>query len=216
MLQFLFLALLAVGNALCLSTYSVGVSNQTSVVVTSSQHGFTNDKIAVHAYNGSGARVADTAFTKAIDPYTYEVTVTFGSSFSGTVKLTGAFTTADVTNAARDFDAGTVTGQKIVQICSTCTLANPAFAGAGTKKYFGAGSVTYQAVAGRMSTVLVYLDAGQLVFQVARSAEAGTITSGKGIVRVGVGIPTGAERLHDLVFPSTQNAPTITERRGWL
>lgn len=218
MLQFLFLALLVVSNALCLSTYSLGVSNQTSVVVTNAQHGFNSDKIAVHVYNSSGTRLADSVFTKAVNGGTYEVTVTFGSSFTGTVKLTGPFTEAGVTNAARDFDAAAIAGLKSVQICSTCTAANPAFAGAGAKKYFSSGPITYAAAGSVASKVLVYLDAGKLVFQVGTAAEAGEITGGPGVVRVQAGgFPQGVEPLHELNFTSQPgSAPTVTEKRGWL
>lgn len=216
--SFLFLAVLFVSNAFSLSTYALSVSNQSSVVVASSQHGFNSDKIAVHVYNAQGDRLPDSVFTKSVNPSTFSASITFASPFTGTVKLTGPFTESGVTNAQRDFDAAVIQGEKAVKICSACTANNPAFAGAGTKKYYSVGSVSYVAPATVASAVFVYLDAGRMVFQVGSAAEAGSVSGGPAEVRVqSGGFPSGVERLHELSFTSQpSSAPTITERRGWL
>lgn len=215
--MFILLVLLA-SNAFSLSTYTLSVKNQTSVVIASSQHTFNSDKIAAHVYNLLGDRLPDSVFTKTVDPSTFAVTLSFSGAFTGTVKLTGPFTESGVTNAQRDFDAAVVSGEKAVKICSSCSSVNPAFAGAGVKKFYSGGSITYTAPATVASSVFVYIDAGKVVFQVGSSAEAGSVSSGAGEVRVQAGsFPSGVERLHELSFDSQSgSAASITERRGWL
>lgn len=212
------LALVLVANAFSLSTYTASVSAQSSVTIANSQHGFGTDKIAAHVYNTLGDRLPDAVFVKSVDASTFSVTLTFASPFTGTVKLTGPFSEAGVTNAQRDFDAALTAGEKSVKICSSCSPVNPAFAGAGVKKFYSGGSIKYFAPAAVASSVFVYIDGGKVVFQVGSSAEAGAITEGPGEVRIGgSGFPAGVEKLFELAFTSQPNSsPTIVDKRGWL
>lgn len=99
----LFLALAL--QALAIDTFTQSVSSQTSITITAATHGLSSSKIAVSVYNSGGVLQPTNSYTPVV--YTDKtVTVSWGSSFTGTVKLRAAFPGPDTEDAFKLGNSG--------------------------------------------------------------------------------------------------------------
>lgn len=212
-----FSLLLTLAPAFGVTSVAYKIGGATNVSIPNSYHNFNSANIGVAVFDLNGARIPDSTYSKSINTSTYQVDLTFSSATSGAVKLYGAFGSADVTNASKDFDAAFPNATS-VYVCSTCTPSNWALAGGGTRKYWNATSLGYFAASGVGSVVYVYLDGGRLVFQVGTSAEAGTVSNSLAQVRIqSGGFPSGVEQLHKITFSGDGvTAPVRVEHRAWM
>ncbi len=106
------------------SVYSQGFTSVTSVAIANSQHGMGSTNFGVHVQNTSGSRFAPSEISSVgINTSTYEVTITFPSAKSGTVKLYGPFNSD--TSHDRDFkvEINGTDSQKL-HVCRDCTTTN--------------------------------------------------------------------------------------------
>jgi hypothetical protein len=107
--------------------YSGSITSATSsMTITQSQHGFRSYKLGLAIYDGSGVRLATTAYSYSIDHSSYDISLSFSPSISsGTVEVWGAYDGADTT-ASTDFKVGTAfTGIYLLQACASCGGFNP-------------------------------------------------------------------------------------------
>lgn len=136
------LALLALSiPAFSLTTYETSVTNQTTITVTNSQHGMNSKYFGVHVYNASSERVQPSGspgYSYTIDSSSYELVVTFTSSFTGTVKLLGGFS---LTSHARDFavSVGSDVLGGYMRVCDDCSATDYALRSWSGKSWFTAG-----------------------------------------------------------------------------
>ena len=109
-----------------LSTYSHSVSSPVTVsTITSSQHGFSSSKLGIRAYNSDAVRLAASAYSWTISTSTKTVVVSFTSSFTGTIAVTGPLDRE--TAGSGDFagEAGNSGGgEHFVRICNNCGSSN--------------------------------------------------------------------------------------------
>ena len=112
-------------------TYNV-TSTISSLVVPYATHGIANDQIAAVIINAAGAKISTGDYTKSVDPYTYEVTLTFSPSQANgaVVYLKGPYNGSDTT-ASTDFQVTSVTGG--LRVCTACST--PAQRSYNSKKY---------------------------------------------------------------------------------
>ncbi|PWU04365.1 MAG: hypothetical protein C5B51_16950 [Terriglobia bacterium] len=100
------------------TTYTTSVTSSLGVTITNSQHGFNSSQFGVLIYNQDGVKQPTTAYSW-ITGSNYDVTVSFASTFTGTVKLVGVY--SSLTTADQDFKL-TRNGSSLSQlyVCDGC------------------------------------------------------------------------------------------------
>jgi hypothetical protein len=93
------IALLACASGQAMTTWQGNYTAATTATITNATHGIGNGMIAVVCTTGAGTRLTLDQVSWTVDQSTYEVDITFGSSFTGTVKLSGPWPSSDTSNS---------------------------------------------------------------------------------------------------------------------
>ncbi|HEU0119249.1 MAG TPA: hypothetical protein VFQ91_01905 [Bryobacteraceae bacterium] len=166
--------------ALALSSYERTVVSATSTTITNAQHGFGSKYLAVLVYDSESIRVqpgSTPGYSYSIDPSTYSVTVTFSSSFTGTVKLIGPFTGTTSSNSDFQVSIGVESGAGILRVCGDCTSVYYALRSWGGKSWYSAGPTTLTlTAAGGGGVWRSWLENQKVVFGYSYSGVGGAAT----------------------------------------
>jgi len=101
------------------STYTTNISSTNSTAITNAQHGLNSPAYSVLVYNSSGTKQPTSAYSWTVDQNTYAVTITFNSTFTGTVKLVATY--PNFTSADQDFKVTVSPGDPThLKVCSGC------------------------------------------------------------------------------------------------
>jgi len=215
-------------------TYAVTNENSLSIPYSSSSnstnHQFASTKLGMSVYDNSGALVLPGyGYTKAQNTSTFDITITFSSSFTGTVKLFGIFDPD--TTASGDFavtkGVGTPTNQ--LEVCASCSMSSYArrYSSATGKYHLGVRKVSfYQPHTITYATVYVWLDSNnRVVFgTTSNSTGAGEYCTAGGqgncLIQWAVtGYPAGVQHLGHATFTDSQytegNFGAVTDDRSW-
>jgi hypothetical protein len=205
-------ALLAASVSLASTTYTQQVSNVTTVTIPGSVHHLGCLQYSIRGYDSNGVRQPSSAFSSTRDVTTYDATVSFPSSFTGSVKLQGCFS---ATSAATDFQVAASAGT--ITVCSSCT--DPAYADRlyGTQRY--AATIAYTLTSnsdGQSGTAWVYLDpaTARTIFAVSSASGVGTASPGARVVYSATGFPDGAVPLATVAYTSS-GFTTVTDYRSF-
>jgi hypothetical protein len=167
-LPFLFSLLLFACPAFAQWTpYSASVSSETSKYVAAATHGKGSSGLAIRVVDNSGNTVARTSYTPSIDA-SGNVTVTWPASFTGSVKIYGAFTG---TSNDRDYKADfgvTESDYGKVTVCADCTSGNYAYRELAGRRIAMGRSIVYEhggMGCGLSQTIRVFIDTdGKVTF----------------------------------------------------
>jgi hypothetical protein len=189
---FMALGLSAALTATSLSEYTRSVTNATSTTITGAQHNMGSVNYAIGVFDSNGVRQSESNYTVSKDSITYNVTISWASAFTGSVKLVGA---ADNDTAGDDqfkLQNGS-NGTASIVICPSCTMS------AWERKTWSSlsyvSSVTSEATDaaggfGCNGTVYVYIYNRRLTF--AHSVSASCINVTKANKTQGSSYPSGS------------------------
>lgn len=201
-------------SAQALTTSTKTFSSVTSVTVTQAEHGFSSPSIGVNVLDSSGDAITDR--TVAIDPLTYNVTVTFPTAQSGSVKVVG-IVPADTTDAW----TATVSGADFT-ICNGATTSSPQVKTYNNKRHVCATPLTFtRANSATSGTLRVYRDMStyKIVFGVSFSTGGGSVYSNPyAEVRNNVSsFPAGSVPLYQISLPAGSSFTGVDpiDKRPW-
>lgn len=169
---------------------SHGVSNATSITVTSSQHGCTSAAIGARFVTSAGVQVLN--YTFSVNASTFAATATWTTSQSGTLHLLCGMPTAATSNPFAKSSSTTE-----VTVGAGASLTDVQRLNAGGKGYVTTNPVTYHKNTNAARTVYVYL-ADKLTFCESESTPVGYISAHAGehvqvIGGCGAGWPNAGE-----------------------
>lgn len=204
-------ALLAVSAGFASTTYTQSVSSVTSVTIPGTTHNLGCQQYGIRVYDSNGVRQPTSAYTASINSSTFDATVTFGSSFTGTVKLQGCYS---LTSASTDFQVTDSASE--IMVCADCSDSAPAvrtylgewFADPGVVNFISNGDQT-------TATIWVYLDlfTGHVTFGVSAASGIGSPTSGGRVVYNATGFPDPSVPLATVAYSSVFG--TVTDERNF-
>lgn len=210
------------GPAFSTTYYQQSVNNQTSVTITNATHGIGGSPIAVRVYNNSGVRQPTSTYSVSVNG-SYDVTVSWGSSFTGTVKLSG-FYTSD-TNNENDFKPTLGTSSPPYgnidqfRVCYGCGDSVHESVRTASRKYIMWGNGVYQHTTGAC-TLRVYIEDNRLKFGLSAGSGScsGAIVEGSGQVENNVSsFPSGSVKIGEASTASSGNKLYgLSDLRPWL
>lgn len=176
--------------ALAVSTHSHAVNGSTAVTITNAQHGMGSQYFGVHVYDNNDQRIQPSGspgYSYSINASTYAVTVSFGSTFTGTVKITGPFTTH--TSDSRDFAPSIVVSSGgFFKVCAGCTTTDYALRSYSGRSWYQANPSTLTlGASGNGGTVYVWLEGDKVVYGYTYTWEGSAWCTSPCEMRSGVG-----------------------------
>jgi len=207
------------GLAFGSTTYVQSINNQSSVTITGSTHNLGSDKFGVRVYDSNGVLKATDFFEYTINSSTYDVSITFDSSHTGEVKLTGNF--ASDTSNVWDWKVTKTTGSGVDKafVCGSCTDSDFARRTVSSKAYVALGMYTYTHNSSTAEgTLRVYLLDNKLVFGLSGSSSQvdGSTSGAHAKVEYSVSsFPTGAVQLASVTYDAQNRLGTVTDLRPW-
>lgn len=202
-----------------LTTYTQSYTGVTSVTIAGSTHGLGCSAYTVTPRDSGNVKLPTSYFSYTKDTSTYNVTVTFSGSFTGSVALQGCFSP---TSASTDFEP-TAPSSYTVNICSSCTTSAYAarsytLSGSWMKWYVATQSFSVDAINdATVGTARIWLDPVTTSLQVGVSGSSGGVyvVSNQGYVLYNVSafpalcVPIATVPYNHGVFG------TITDNRPW-
>lgn len=144
------------------------VTSSTTYTRTNAQHGMGSKYFGVHVYDNSGNRVQPSGspgYSYTINASTYQLDITFTTTFSGTVKLIGGF--SGLTSHSRDFavSVGYDSYGGYMRVCDDCTLTNFALRSWSSKTWFTADKTSLRlSSTGGGGTWRAWLENSKVIF----------------------------------------------------
>lgn len=202
--------------------YTHSITAQTSVTITNNQHQLNTHEIGIQCFNGSGTLVRTTEYSRSINATTFEVVLTFNSSFTGSCQL--LYVPYSDTTGSNDFKVSTSydNGTPKLTVCSTCSTTAPARRTHSGKRYLMRGDsvLTLTNYSGSTVTVRVYLKDNQIFFGVSVPSTdvAASVAGGNVVISYDVqSVPSDALGLGEVNLLSTNLWQNVNDLRptGW-
>jgi hypothetical protein len=162
-----------------MTKWNSSYTSVTSATITNSQHGIGSQMIGVVCIPTGGTALTLSQVSWTINASTYAVDISFNSSFTGTVYLSGPWPSSDTSNST-DFQVAIGSSNSsnlwVCELCGTWTARrtvsgfSPVAANAGMALQWLDTSVS--------QTVYVYLDGNQIMFGLSESTCGGSQWTG--------------------------------------
>jgi hypothetical protein len=208
--------LAAVAPTRAMTKWSAPYSGVTYVALTASTHGISSPYIGLLCTDSHGNRLDLDQVSWAVDPITYEVDISFTSSFTGTIRLSGPWPSTDTSNST---DFAVTIGQSNsskLNVCAQCGTYTARRTHSGST-YTASGGVSLTWVSFTAPTVYVYLRENIVTYGLDQSACAVGSYSLSGVAAVECGVsamPSGVVPLASATF-SGGEFTSVTDLRSW-
>jgi hypothetical protein len=199
-----------------LTKWSAQYTGVTYVAITEGTHNIDSPYIGVLCVDNNGNRLDLDQVSWTVDPSTYEVDVTFASSFTGWVRLSGPWPTSDTANST-DFAVtiGQSNGSRL-NVCAQCDtyVARRTYNGNSFVAFSGV-SLTW--ISFNAATVYVYLRENIATFGLDQSTCEGSSYSIDGTANVECAVSSMPDDVVPLGVASISGGEFtgVTDMRPW-